>query len=124
MKKILLYLMIILYLAAGINHFIHPKPYLEIMPHWLSWHLTLVYISGFFEITFALLLIPISTRHIAAWLLIALLIAVFPANIQMTTNYYHSHHPQYWLSVVRLPLQLVLIGWAFIFTHPEKKISG
>jgi uncharacterized membrane protein len=124
MKKISLALMIILYVTAGINHFIHPGMFLEIMPHWLPWHQSLVYLSGFCEIAFALLLIPLITRVIAAWFLIALLICVFPANIQMSINYYQSHHAQFWFSIVRLPLQLVLIGWAYFFTRPVKKIPG
>ncbi len=123
MKKVSLWLMIILYVAAGINHFIHPQGYLKIMPAWLPWHLLLVNFSGGCEIFFALLLIPRSTRPVAAWLLIALLIAVFPANIQMTINYFKEHHPQTWISVIRLPLQLLLIAWAYRFTREKNKID-
>ena len=112
--------MIVLYVAAGINHFIHPQVYMKIMPGWLPLHLVLVNLSGLCEIVFALLLIPRSTRPNAAWLMIVLLIAVFPANIQMTINYFREHHPQTWLSVVRLPLQLLLIAWAYSFSHKEE----
>ena len=104
------------YVAAGINHFIHPAIYISIMPTWIGWHQLLVALSGIFEILFGLLLIPRSTRVVAAWCIIALLIAVFPANIQMMLNYWHENKPGLWLTILRLPLQLVLIRWAYSFT--------
>jgi len=116
MKLILLYVMAVLYVAAGIYHFVNPKMYQRIMPTYLPWHLPLVYISGVCEIVFGLLLIPESTRPVAAWLVIALLVAVFPANIQMAVNFYQKHKPTLWIAILRLPLQLVLIYWAWIYT--------
>jgi uncharacterized membrane protein len=116
MKFILIYIMGILYIAAGIYHFVRPQGYVKIMPPWISWHLPLVYISGVCEILLGVLLIPESTRSMAAWGIIALLIAVFPANIQMTINYFHYNNPMKWLTVARLPLQLVLIWWAWLYT--------
>ena len=114
--KFSLYLMSILYIAAGINHFIHHLTYEKIMPHWLPLHNELVFLSGVFEILFAvLLLIPI-TRIIGAWCIILLLIAVFPANIQMAISYYQQNDPNLWKAVVRLPLQILLIWWAYIYT--------
>ncbi len=116
MKLILLYVMAVLYVAAGIYHFINPRFYQKIMPTYLPWHIPLVYISGVCEIIFALLLIPESTRVIAAWLIIILLIAVFPANIQMAVSFWQKQRPTLWIALVRLPLQLVLIWWAWIYT--------
>lgn len=69
---------------------------------------------------FALLLLPAATRRIAAWSIIVLLIAVFPANLQMAINYYNIHHPALWVALLRLPLQVVLVWWAHQFT---KKLS-
>ena len=105
-----------LYIAAGIYHFICPKFYTRIMPRWLPMHLQLVYISGAFEIILGLLLFPIATRVVAAWGIIALLIAVFPANIQMMLNYRRRHNPYLWITILRLPLQLLLIWWAWQYT--------
>lgn len=116
MKNFLLYFMSLLYIAAGIYHFVNPKFYLRMMPSYIPFHLPMVYASGVFEILFAILLIPESTRPIAAWLIIALLIAIFPANIQMAVNFYHKQHPALWMAIVRLPLQIALIWWAWIYT--------
>ena len=116
MKNLLLYVMAIVYVAAGLNHFINPKFYTRIMPPWLPYPLMLVNISGVCEIAFALLLIPAATRAIGAWLIILLLIAVFPANIQMSVNYWKYHNPYFWVTLLRLPLQFVLIWWAWVYT--------
>ncbi|RYF84761.1 MAG: DoxX family protein [Chitinophagaceae bacterium] len=112
--------MAVAYIAAGINHFVHPQTYLAIMPPWLPAHAALVFVSGVLEVLFGLLLLPLRIRHAAAWGLILLLVAVFPANIQMLINYYREGHPHLWLAVLRLPLQVVLIWWAYQYTKPVK----
>ena len=119
MKKILLYVMSVLYILAGINHFISTKQYVSIMPPWLPWHYPLVYISGVLESVYGLLLLPSATRRLSALLIISLLVAVFPANIQMAVNYYKEHNPYLWLAIVRLPLQFVLLYWAYIYTKKD-----
>ncbi|CAN5279211.1 DoxX family protein [soil metagenome] len=112
-KVFWLYTMVVLYVAAGINHFIKPNIYLSIVPSYLPYHVELVYISGACEILFGLLLIPFLTRKWAALGIILLLIAVFPANVQMMLNYLHTNHPYTWVTILRLPLQIVLIRWAY-----------
>jgi uncharacterized membrane protein len=109
--------MSVLYVVAGINHFVNNSFYERIIPSWLPSPVVINYLSGLCEIIFGLLLIPVATRVIAAWLIIALLIAVFPANIQMMFNYKHSGNPQLWITIVRLPIQIVLIWWAWIYTR-------
>ena len=116
MQLLALYLMAFLYVLAGINHFWHPRMYMAIMPPYLPWHSSLVIISGVCEIVFGLLLLPVSTRWLAAWLIIALLIAVFPANIQMAVDYYRRHSSSAWLAMLRLPIQFLLIAWAWQYT--------
>ena len=124
LKTILKYLLCAGFVLAGLNHFINPGFYLKIMPPYLPWHLPLVYLSGFFEIALGvLLLVPALTRA-AAWGLVALLIAVFPANIHMAINpqLYPDINPlALWL---RLPLQVVLIAWAYWYTRPDRKTHG
>lgn len=116
MKKISLYLMALLYTAAGINHFVHPEFYIKIMPPWLPAHKELVFISGVFEVVLGLLLFFPATRRLAAWGIILLLIAVFPANIQMMLDYKAENNPKLWIAILRLPLQPVLIWWAYLYT--------
>lgn len=108
--------MALVYVAAGIYHFVNPKLYMKIMPTYLPSHLQLIYISGVIEIVLGILLIPESTRPIASWLIIALLIAIFPANIQMAINFWQKNSPSLWMALARLPLQGVLIWMAWIFT--------
>ena len=121
MKKILLYVMSVLYLLAGINHFISTRQYIAIMPGWVPGHPALVYISGVLEIVYGLLLLPRSTRRLSALLIISLLIAVFPANVQMAVNYHKEKNPRFWLAVARLPLQFGLIYWAYVYTKKDDK---
>ncbi len=111
----LMYLMGILYIAAGVNHFISPRFYLKIMPPYLPQHELLVTLSGIAEIMLGtLLFIPI-TRTWAAWGIIVLLLAIFPANLYMAYGTpFQDMSP--WLRWGRLPLQLVLIWWAFQYT--------
>lgn len=122
-KTIFLYLMAVFYVNAGISHFTIPKLYLDIMPPWLPWHLEIVYFSGVCEILLGILLLPRRTRRVAAWLIIALLIAVYPANIQMFINYLNEDNPQLWIAIVRLPIQIFLVWWAWVYTKPIEKAS-
>ncbi len=121
MKNVLLYVMSVFYILAGINHFIFTEQYASIVPPWLPWHHTLVYISGVLESFYGLLLLFPATRSLAALLIIALLVAVFPANVQMTITYYKENNPYLWITILRLPLQFVLIYWAYIYTVDTKK---
>lgn len=117
MKKLLLYTMATLYIAAGINHFRNPAVYLKIIPPYLPWHNAVNGISGIAEIILGLLLFPKSTRNVAAWGLVILLILIFPANVQMAVDWTKENHPQKWLAYARLPLQALLIWWAVSYTH-------
>jgi len=115
--NISLYSMAIVYIAAGIYHFVNPRFYIKMMPTYIPYHFQLVAVSGVMEILFGLMLVPESTRSIGAWLIIALLIGVFPANIQMSVNFYKKKNRYFWLTIVRLPFQLLFIWWALKFTN-------
>jgi uncharacterized membrane protein len=107
------------FVVAGILHFIRPGLYLPIMPPYLPWPSFLIYLSGAFEILGGLAVLPTRTRRWAGIGLIALLLAVFPANIHMVV------HPEpvagwdvpLWLLWLRLPLQGVLIAWVWWATN-------
>ncbi len=118
-QKIFLYIAAVFYIVAGSLHFAKPEPYLKIMPPYLPWHLALVYMSGVAEIAGgAGLLVPM-VRRAAAWGLVAMLIAIFPANINMAMHPVESGAAA--LSPVllwgRLPLQIVLIWWVLACTR-------
>ncbi len=118
-KAVLRWVLGLFMIAAGINHFLAPAPYVAMMPEALPWPLALVYLSGFFEALGGLgLLIPV-TRRWAAWGLVALLVAIFPANLNMAINELPvgSLHPPAWALWARLPLQVVLIAWAWWYTR-------
>lgn len=119
LKSVLKWIFGIAFIVAGTIHFINPKFYLKIMPPYLPWHLFLVYLSGVFEIILgAMLLIP-QTQRIAAWGLILLLIAVFPANIYMAMNPEKFPDLTPMLLYLRLVIQFILIAWAYWFTLGE-----
>jgi len=109
------------FVLAGINHFLNPAMYMAIMPSYLPWHRGLVYLSGIFEIIFGALLFFRRTTKLAAWGLIALLVAVFPANIQMALHpelYAQFSPAALWF---RLPLQFVLIAFVYWFARPSPR---
>lgn len=118
-KLVLLYLLAAFFILTGLYHFINPAYFLKIMPPYLPWHLFLIYLSGFFEIVLGIMVLIPGLRRLAAWGLIALLIAVFPANIHMALN------PQLYAEInpvalwIRLPLQAVLVAWAYWYTRPR-----
>lgn len=116
MKNFALYIMALLYIGAGVMHFLRTDTFLKIMPPFLAFPLQLVYLSGLFEIIFGIMLFFPIVRPIAAWLIILLLIAVFPANIYMAVDFYKKQNPFLWLSLLRLPLQFLLIRWAWLYT--------
>ena len=113
-KELFLYLMATLYTLAGINHFISPGIYVRIIPPYLPWPVFLNYAAGAAEMILGIALFFPQTRVPAAWGIILLLIAVFPANLYM----YQQGNPviPQWALLLRLPLQLVLIAWAWWYT--------
>jgi uncharacterized membrane protein len=110
------FLLAIFMIGAGTMHFVRPDFYLKIMPPYLPWHLQLVCVSGFFEIALGLLLFVPRFSRLAAWGIIALLIAVFPANIFL---YQHQEFvpASPIVHLLRLPLQAVFVLWAYWHTR-------
>ena len=116
-RTVMKWILGLLFAAAGINHFLMPETYVAIMPPYLPWPLTLVCLSGAAEALLGILLLIPKFQSRAAWGLIALLIAVFPANLHMALK--PDEFPDIppvalW---IRLPLQAVLIAWAYWFTR-------
>lgn len=119
-ERIALLLMSVLIVRAGVEHFVNPEGYVAIMPPYLPAHLELVYLSGFFEILGGIGVLFSRTRNVAGWGLIALLVAVFPANLHMA--FYPKLFPTIpaWALYARLPLQPVLIAWVWWVTRSDK----
>jgi uncharacterized membrane protein len=112
-----LYVMAVIYGIAGINHFRNPRLYLKIIPPFFSNPKLLNTITGIVEITLGVLLCIPQTTVFAAWGIILLLVAVFPANLYMFQNDKVGLGLPKWVRLIRLPLQLVLIYWAYQYTN-------
>lgn len=111
-----LYLMAALYILAGLNHFRVPRLYTRMIPPALSSPKALNIISGFAEIILGAALCIPAISNWAAWGIIMLLVAVFPANVYMFTNQRAGMGAPRWMLLLRLPLQIALIAWAYIYT--------
>ena len=110
-------IMAALYIVAGSLHFLLTPAYMRIMPSYLPTPRLLVQISGAAEILGGLGLLLPATQTAAAWGIIALLIAVFPANLTMVTDPSRFPSVPLWAAWLRLPLQLPLIYWAWLYTR-------
>jgi uncharacterized membrane protein len=112
-------LLAVFFVAAGVSHFLLRDFYLAIVPPYLPAHRMLVDVSGVFEILGGLGVLLPATRSAAGWGLVALLCAVFPANLHMAL------HPEQFAAMgftpgalyARLPLQAVFVAWAWWATR-------
>jgi uncharacterized membrane protein len=103
------------FIFTGVTHFLFPETFLKLMPPFIPLHLLMIYISGFFEILGGVGLMIPATKRAAAYGLILLLLAVFPANVYVALENvqlggFMSNAFYQWL---RLPLQFVLIWWVY-----------
>jgi uncharacterized membrane protein len=114
-KSILIVISSIFYTIVGIKHFIEPDYFLSIIPPYLPFHIELVYISGFFEILFGLMILFPKYRYYGSIGLILLLIAVFPANIYLAQNKeaQEAIGTSQQIAIWRLPMQGILIWIAY-----------
>jgi len=129
LKRPLRYLMGLLYISAGVTHFRAPRIYARIVPPQFPCPVGLVYLSGAAEIVLGTGVLFQRTRRHSAWGLIALLVAVFPANVYMATSGMAAEMvPERARSVaqlvawIRLPLQAVLIRWAWWYTQQTPEV--
>ena len=103
------------FIVAGSAHFISPGPYVAIVPSYLPWPAALVLLSGIAEILGGLGIFFRPIRRAAGWGLIALLVAVFPANIHaISTGMIIGGHPlPAWILWARLPFQFLFVAWVY-----------
>ncbi len=123
-KLLTIYVMSLMYVLIGIRHFTNPQYFLDIVPPQLPFKLFLVYLTGLIEIVGGLAILSPKTRKAGAYLLIFLLVSVFPANIYL----YVSETPQNLLGIskmdalIRMPFQIPLILLAYWHSkknHPK-----
>jgi uncharacterized membrane protein len=127
-KEKLRVILAICIIVVGTLHFLVPDPFVKIVPPYLPYHLELVYISGFFEILGGIGILVPPVSQAAAWGLLLLFIAVFPANINMAVNQIDlpGIPDSSLLRWGRLPFQAVLIAWAWWYTRSsnlEQQVS-
>jgi uncharacterized membrane protein len=120
-KRIGLWLLGAFYVFAGVMHFWRPDFYIQIMPPYLPAHRELVELSGVAEFALGLAMLVLGVRvprarRWTAWGIIALLVAVFPANIHAALNDIGGVGIWSW---VRLPFQALFIWWAWLYTRPD-----
>lgn len=116
LRTALKYLLGLSFALAGANHFLNTPFYLSMMPPYLPWHLFLVYLSGILEMACGTALLVQQFTRVGAWGVIAVSIAVFPANIYMAVHnelFTQFSPTALW---IRLPLQGVIIAWAYWYT--------
>jgi len=117
-KKGWLIVMIILYLGAGINHFVNADFYLGLMPSWLPVHELLVRLSGVAEILLAILLVFPLTQQLSAWLIMVMLVIFLGGvHVPMVLNFKGWDDPVWWFAIARLPIQYFLFRWAMRYTR-------
>lgn len=118
-KDTLRNLLAVLMIGAGILHFAIPQPFIKIVPGILPYPAALVYISGVCEIILGAGLFFPAVRQLSGWGLVALFIAVYPANLNMAFNHIKltGIPDSWWVHRIRLPLQFVLIAWAYWYTR-------
>jgi uncharacterized membrane protein len=121
MKKVFLYIMTFVYAASGIYHFVNPAFYEMIMPEWLPCHSVLNTLGGISEILLAAMLLSDKTRKVSSYLIILMLVVfLFLIHIPMAIDFYRTDNPGLTISIIRLPIQFILIWWAWLYTKPLK----
>jgi uncharacterized membrane protein len=103
----------LLFLGAGVLHFVKPGAYEPTVPDALPGHREIVYVSGVAELAGGLAMLHERSARWAGWWLIALLVAVFPANVNMAVNAERFRSVPEALLWVRLPIQALLIAWVW-----------
>jgi uncharacterized membrane protein len=109
-----------LYVGAGVGHFVATRMYERIMPDYLPRHHELVLLSGLAEIAGGVGVLVPQTRRAAAWGIVLMLVAVFPANVWMVQHPERFPGVPMWAMWLRLPLQVPLIWWAYRYTRRDE----
>lgn len=116
-NKRAIFLISAFYILCALTHFFFTSFYIQYMPHWIEPSFFWVYFSGFVEIVLAILLWVPKARKGSAWALVVMLfLYLFLVHIPTTIGFFKVNSKAFTLSMVRNPLQLLLIYWAYLFT--------
>jgi len=107
------YLIGVIFVLAGANHFRKPKLYERIMPLYIPAKATMVMLSGIVEMILGFMILNPETQKIAAWAIIVLLLLFIPVHIYMLQDEKASMTLPKWVLILRIPLQFVLMFWAY-----------
>lgn len=110
-----LYIMAAIYILAGLMHFIKPKMYMRIMPKYLPNHKVLVYLSGIAEIVLGIGLCIPTLKVISIYGIIAMLAVFLLVHFYMLSSEKASAGIPKWILILRLPLQFILMYWAWVY---------
>ena len=110
------YVLGLLFIVAGMNHFRRPKIYERIMPPYLPAHSSMVLVSGVTEMVLGFMLMNKNTQVTAAWGIIAMLVIFLSVHLYMLQNDEASLKLPKWILALGIPLQFVLMYWAYIYT--------
>ena len=112
-----LYLMAIMYVFAGVIHFLKPAMYMRIMPRYLPAHKTLVYLSGLAEIILGVGLIFPETKNLAIYGIILMLTIFLLVHFYMLSSEKAGAGIPKWVLLLRIPLQFLLMWWAWFYLN-------
>ncbi len=112
-----------IYYVAGFTHLLAPELYEPLMPTWVHLPAKAIFWSGILEITLATLLLFAKTRVAAAYLIIAMLIVYLPIHVQHVDDCLGENHQHWWIFAIRVPMQFLLMRWAWSFTSPAVQNS-
>jgi uncharacterized membrane protein len=112
------------FVLAGLNHFLNPQAYLAMIPPYVPFPGAMNLISGAAEIAGGISVLIPRLRRAAGWGLIALLVAVFPANIHVALHGWNALAIPTWVLWARLPLQLGLIAWVHFSCLTARYTTG
>ena len=122
-KKIVLFGLAAFFINVGVDHFVNPEFYLSIMPPAFPLHAEAVYVSGFFEVMGGVCVLIPRLRVIAGWGLVALLVAVYPANIYMALTPEAFRDIPIQFLYFRLALQFLFFYWAYSVTRQAYNLT-
>jgi uncharacterized membrane protein len=123
LKSALRVLLGLFFIGAGINHFLNPDFYIRIMPDYIPWHATMVYLSGLSEIAAGGILFVARWRVWAAWAIVAMLVVFLTVHLHMIVHAERYESVPLSLLYIRLALQFVLIAWGWWYTRAEPQAA-